>query len=220
MNSTTSDSRSDVNRVETGHHSHMGKDLIEKYSDEWTRDLLVVVTRSDDEDGDSSSKANDEDAEKSANLRKSQNKRLDFDVYDPFAEEGIINKDGNHIDNCILPLDSDLNESQEKIWSAEFSEFQEQYAPSVMLFGISSLAASSMATDTTTSSATTATNDTASTPIKKAACRGSREKVSWKSSVTGEMTRAEVEETHERAKHHLEVRCGWNISISFVKLRL
>jgi len=100
------------------------------------------------------------------------------------------------------------------MWSTEFSKFQEQYAPTEMMLGISSLACSSTtsnsASDTTASMATTSTHRTQNLTdrnISNDVDKGNKVSEDLSSATNSNvMTVAEGKEMHERAKQHLEVR--------------
>jgi hypothetical protein len=198
----------DRGSIGTKHNDPHGEENVEKYSDEWTRDLLVAVARSDNEDD--FSEIDDADAEKH---QRRQSKDTDNDVFDPFGKEEASEGTGNTKEKCSFPCGFDLDKSLEKLWSNDFTKFHEQYVPNVMLYGISTLATSSMMTDTTKSSDSTATDDTASTEIKKGSSKDSREEVSLNSSLNGRMSVEEVEDAHERAKESLQVRTSRQLAL-------
>jgi hypothetical protein len=193
----------DCGSIGTRHIKPHGEENVEKYSDEWTRELMVVVARSDNEDD--FSDTDDADTEKP---QKKQSKGIDHNIFDPFGKEEAFEDGRNAKENCSFPCGFDLDKSNEKLWSDEFTKFHEQYAPNVMLFGISTLATSSLMTDASKSSDSTATDDTASTLNKREASKDSREEVSLNSALNGRMSVSEVEDAHERAKQSLEVRSG------------
>jgi hypothetical protein len=84
--------------------------------------------------------------------------------------------------------------------SDEFTKVHRQYAPNVMLFGISSLATSSLMTDANKSSKLTATDNTASTLNKREASKDSREEVSFNSVLNGRMSVNEIVTTEIESK--------------------
>lgn len=182
-----------------------------KYSDEWIRNLRVVVTRSDN------GLSETEDGAESVTSCHKDNDIVVMSAYDPFnikeeEEEEHSNKK-NQDENSILSWNTDLDKSQDRMWSTKFNKFQEQYAPTAMLLGISSLACSSTtsnsAYDTTASMATTSTNRTQNLTDRNISIDDDKgNKVSGDiSSATNSnvMTVVEGKEMHERAKQHLEM---------------
>jgi hypothetical protein len=95
----------------------IGEDNVEKYSDEWTRELMVVVARSDNEDDFS-----DTDEAEAEKPQKKLTKAIDRDILDPFGKEEAFKDEENAEENCSFRCGFDLDKSNEKLWSDKFTK--------------------------------------------------------------------------------------------------